>query len=315
MMTLYCAPSDSDPIDDEANKLLLKADLYRAFDNRAFVIIPKPSPNSSNSGPLLSTTTTTTTTTAVPAIAAESTTARPQSYRFVAHVLTGTPEACDFATLYQNVSIQTHYMNILKPELLFARFALALFPLLRGFLDSKIRRHLAVIEKNKVNFKWMNFSDYKTYQAARDISVSGSKKRRGGASSQNGGPNDELDDKGDVNEDDVYEERWRRRSASRKRWLSDYDRCRLSYCDREDYDRGRSRNRDIWEEDDALEEDDVNADVEDLPGLSHSFSTSGSNEGNAGIDPLKEESQAGQNRSGPKDSTFAYPGLMNVTAE
>ncbi|KAI0114050.1 hypothetical protein GGR51DRAFT_476271 [Nemania sp. FL0031] len=112
-----------------------------------------------------------------------------------------------------------------------------------------------------------------------------SRKRRDSPSSQDGGPNDELDDEGDVNEDDAYEERWGRRSASRKRWLSNYDRCRLSYYDiseeddEEDYNRGRSRNRDIWEEDDAWEGDNVDADVEDLPG---------STEGNTRMDPLGE---------------------------
>ncbi|KAI1125654.1 hypothetical protein F5Y10DRAFT_246523 [Nemania abortiva] len=264
-MRLYCTPSAPVPINDQANTLLLKADLHRAFNNRAFVIIPKPSSSFSNSGPPLLTITTTTVTTAVPAIAAELTTAKPHPSIFAAHVLSGTPEARDFATLYHNVSIQTHYMTMLKPELFFARFAWALFPLLRNFLESKIHRHLVVIEKNKVNFKWMNSSDYKIYQSAQDASVRGSRKRRGGPSSQDEG----LNDKGDVNDEDVYEERWRRRSASRKRWLSNYDRCRLSYRDMSEEGHG---------EDDALEEDDVDADVEDLSGLSYSFRTPGLNE-------------------------------------
>ncbi|KAI0448794.1 hypothetical protein F5B21DRAFT_518673 [Xylaria acuta] len=152
------------------------ANVRVAFDNRLFVIVPKPSAGSFSSGFPLSTSI-----------------AEPPAASLIL-----TPEARDFANLYQNVSIQTKYINALSPEFLFAHFAWALFPYLRKFLlESKFADTLWLPKKKK-----------------KGESASASKKRRGGPSNQDGEPDDK---------DDAYEERWKRRSTSRERGLFDYD--------------------------------------------------------------------------------------------
>ncbi|KAI0105504.1 hypothetical protein GGR51DRAFT_560351 [Nemania sp. FL0031] len=211
-MRRYCNISTGTAIDDEANMLSLMANLRVAFDNCLFVIIPKPSAGSSSLSRPLSTST-----------------AEPRPHAFAVHVLSTTPEARDFASLYRNVSIQTKYIKALSPEFLFARFSWALFPYLRGFLESSVCRHLTIIEKDKIDLTnvWMNSRQYKRHQAVRGEGVSESKKRRRSLSSQDGGPDG-----------------WKRRSASRER--------RPFYW--EDSDRGRSRHRYMLDEDDANEE-------------------------------------------------------------
>ncbi|KAJ8129197.1 hypothetical protein O1611_g4435 [Lasiodiplodia mahajangana] len=147
-MSLYCNISTDSTIDDEANMVSLMANIRVAFDNCSFVIVPKPSA------------------------------ADPRLYAFAAHILSTTPEARDFADLYQNVSIQTKYINALSPEFLFARFAWALFPYLQKFVfESTVSRNLAVIEKNEANprNKWMNSRRYKKRRIARGESTPGLK--------------------------------------------------------------------------------------------------------------------------------------------
>ncbi|KAI1427090.1 hypothetical protein F5Y12DRAFT_738602 [Xylaria sp. FL1777] len=278
-MGAYCNISTGAAIDDNANEIWLMAHIHASFNNRLFVIVPKPSAGSSRSANPPAASLNSDFPLALPA--------EPRPYAFATHVLSTTPEARDFAHLYQNVSIQTQYINALSPEFLFARFAWALFPYLRKFiLESKVRRHLIVIEQNEVHpkHKWMNSQEYKTYQAKKSNNASGSRKRQG-PSNQDG----ELDD--------AYEERQKRYSTSRERGLFDYD--------WENSDHGRSRHRDMWSE------SDTDTGAEDLPGLSHSFSTTGSNEGIVEIDP-SEEPQARQNRSLSKHDASTYTDRATV---
>ncbi|KAI1201854.1 hypothetical protein F5X97DRAFT_267954 [Nemania serpens] len=231
-MGRYCRISTGITINDQANMLSLMANIQVAFDNRLFVIIPKPSASSLSSdfpsSPSIA---------EPPTLLPPKPTAESRPYAFAAHILSTTPEACDFANLYHNVSIHTKYINAVSPEFLFTRFAWALFSYLRKFLrESTVSRHLVIMDKNKVHpgNKWMSSQQYKTFQATRGESASGSKRRRGGPSYQDGEPNDE---------DDAYEERWKRRSASRERECSDYD--------WDSSDRGRSRYRDMSSESDT----------------------------------------------------------------
>ncbi|KAI1124951.1 hypothetical protein F5Y10DRAFT_19143 [Nemania abortiva] len=232
-MRRYCHTSAGMKIDDKANMLSLMAHFRVAFDNHLFIIIPKPSAGSPSSSLSLSTT-----------IAEPTSRAEPRPYAFATHFLSNIPEACDFANLYHNVSIQTKYINTLSREFLFARFAWALFSCLRGFLlESTVCRHLVVSEGNKVTNKWMNSQQYKKHLALRGESVPTSKRRRGDLNSQN-----RLSD----GEDNAYEER-KRHSARRESVLSNYD--------WGSSDRGRSIHRDTPSEPDA----DADTD-EDLPG-------------------------------------------------
>ncbi|KAI8946877.1 hypothetical protein F4801DRAFT_562957 [Xylaria longipes] len=146
-MQRYRPPSSGAKIDDPANIIPFMVHIHRALDNNLFVIIPKPSASSPSSGPpLLSTTT------AEPTAAAE-----PRPHIFAAHVLSGTLEACEFAGLCHNRSIQTRFITKLQPEFHFARFAHALFPYLRDFLlESTCPRYLTVIEKtNPIKNGWI----------------------------------------------------------------------------------------------------------------------------------------------------------------
>lgn len=159
------------------------ADLHLLFDQRRFVVVPKP----------LSSSPTT-------------------SYALAIHVLGYDEECCELSDLYQNVTLQPEYARIIGREFLFARFAWALFSFVRNFLDVPIRRHLAVITKSSAQAhqslprpqrQWMDATEYKAHLHQRGESMSGSRKRRSSQISQ---------DESDGNtEDDAYQERWQRR--------------------------------------------------------------------------------------------------------
>ncbi|KAJ8128052.1 hypothetical protein O1611_g5583 [Lasiodiplodia mahajangana] len=253
--------------------------IRRALDENLFVIIPKPS--ASLGPPLLPTTTAGPTTTI----------AEPRPHVFAAHILSSTLEACEFAGLYHNRSIQTKLISKLQPEFLFARFAHALFPYLRDFLlESTCPRDLTVIEKNKRIEKWMSPLQYIKYQKDMGQSFCGEKRLRSAPCNQD----EELND-----EDNIYEERWKQRNASRERWLSEYGRdlCNMSEEDDwEDYNRGRSRHRDMW--------------GTGVPGLSDPFSTLGPNEVNAETDLSEEEPVVKEN-----DASTYLSGLANAIVE
>ncbi|KAI0103812.1 hypothetical protein GGR51DRAFT_242287 [Nemania sp. FL0031] len=199
-MQRYCPITSGPKIDDPSNTIPFMVHIHRALDNNLFVIIPKPSASSPSLDPPVSSTTA----------------AEPRPHTFAVHVISGAPEACEFAYLYHNRSIQPKFIAKLQPEFLFARFAHALFPYLRYFLfELTCPRHLTVIEKNEPIEKWMSSLQYTEYQIDREQSFCGYKRRRSAPSDQD----EELND-----EDDICEERWRQRSASRERWLSEYGR-------------------------------------------------------------------------------------------
>ncbi|GAP87145.1 putative endoglucanase type c [Rosellinia necatrix] len=200
----YCAISTANDINDPSNKMLLMANLHRAFVSPLFVIVPKPSAGSSGSGsPSIST--------------ASPTSNKLQPHAFVNHVISNVPEALDLADLYHNRSMQSKYFNLLKREFLFARFAWAVFLYLRKFTRVFTeRRQFIIVDGDNHVSKWITSKEFAKLRETRGESVNRSRKRRG-LSNQDREP----DDEDYVHEDDEYEEGWRRRSASWESWPSD----------------------------------------------------------------------------------------------
>ncbi|KAI0570125.1 hypothetical protein TUN199_11183 [Pyrenophora tritici-repentis] len=99
--------SSTSSIDDTGNAMLLQASLYIAFNRPRFVFVPKPSGNDGG-------------------------------MRLVLHLL---EPSAEFAHLYHNRELQQSDVDI---EILFARFAWTLFPLLEAFLSCKKDRRLTV---------------------------------------------------------------------------------------------------------------------------------------------------------------------------
>ncbi|KAI0533552.1 hypothetical protein GGR58DRAFT_486156 [Xylaria digitata] len=275
----YCEISTTNDINDPANKMLLMANIHWAFDRPLFVIVPKPSSGFSGSDSPTSTSLPTSKN-------------KPQQYAFVTHVISTVPEARDFTDLCHNRSMQPKYFNMLRREFLFARFAWALFLYLRKFIQvSTARLELIIVDEDNYVSKSITGKQFAKLRETSGESINGSRKRRG-LSNQDGELNDE---------DDAYEERRRRRIASRESWPSDYD-CDDYDC--EDINRGRPMHRGISSDSDT---------DEDLPGLSCSFNTSGSNESNALID--LPESQVKQDRSDPKNNASTHSDLTNAIIE
>lgn len=104
---------NSESVDNPANALLLRADLHIAFDKPSFVFVPKPSD--------------------------------VESQQFVLHLLEPSRE---FESLYHNRAMQSLGVSV---ELLFARLAWTIFPLVAGFLKGKIRRRLRLSTISKDN--------------------------------------------------------------------------------------------------------------------------------------------------------------------
>ncbi|GAP86892.1 putative conserved hypothetical protein [Rosellinia necatrix] len=269
-------------IDHQSNKILLLAHLHWAFDRSLFVVVPKPSAGPSTPGPQSSTSTLS------PRI-------KRQQYAFAAHVLSDNNEASDFRDKYHNFPLQPKYSKQFKHEFLFARFAWALFPYLTHFVyrsDSATTRNFMVLEGDDYVSKSMTGLEYVNFREKRGQGKIGSRKRPGDSMNQNREPADE-DDENDAYKDDVYEERWGQRSASRERWLSRYDSDYEDDCDCEDDRRGRPRHPRV--------SSDLDSQAEDLPALSSSsYTAAGSNES---TDLLTEdEPQARQEMTGLKKS-------------
>ncbi|KAK1914307.1 hypothetical protein P3342_007553 [Pyrenophora teres f. teres] len=99
--------SSTSSMDDTANAMLLQASLHLAFDRPRFVFVPKPSGND-------------------------------DGMRLVLHLL---EPSAEFAHLYHNRELHPTDVGV---EMLFARFAWTLFPLLEPFLSCNQDRRLTV---------------------------------------------------------------------------------------------------------------------------------------------------------------------------
>lgn len=161
------------------------ADLHLLFDQRRFVLVPKISRSSPT-----------------------------PAYALAIHVLDNSDESGERSDLYQNATLQPEYARVISRECLFARFAWALFPFLRNFLDVPIRRRLAVITRTdapadqarmRPRPRWMTHAEYRAHLHQRGESLNGSRKRRSSQISQ--------DESGGVRDDDASTERRGRRSS------------------------------------------------------------------------------------------------------
>ncbi|KAI0190260.1 hypothetical protein EV127DRAFT_340158 [Xylaria flabelliformis] len=174
------------PIDDEANKITLMSHIRSTFDDRTFVIVPKPSSRSPGSKSPSSTPT--------------ASTADHQPHEFAVHVIsTCSKPAVQFADFYHNLTIQPQYIHTVRREFLFARFAWAIFPLLRQFLDSRLDRYLLVTVDGELRPRSMHPRQYKKYM---DENLVMSRKRQYESDTSCA--------------DSAYVKRWRQHSASRE---------------------------------------------------------------------------------------------------
>jgi hypothetical protein len=124
-------------MDDTANAMFLTASLHIAFDRPRFVFVPKPS---SDDGKM----------------------------RLVLHLL---EPSAEFEHLYHNRELHQSDVGV---EMLFARFAWTLFPLLDAFLSCKESRRLAV--RAALNDQILS-RGYFTAAACERFSMSSSRKR------------------------------------------------------------------------------------------------------------------------------------------
>ncbi|TRX91337.1 hypothetical protein FHL15_007759 [Xylaria flabelliformis] len=162
-------------IDDNRNIVRLSSNFHRLFDQRLFVIAPKPvtvSPDPPSSDPQPPTST-----------------AKDRSYAFAVHVLNNDGAAREFAQSYHNVPIHTQYRKGICREFLFARFAYNVFPLLRDFFNPELPREVIVYKENMHSTESWTSKQYEDYLADKGESIArchiGSKKRRAGSGSQN----------------------------------------------------------------------------------------------------------------------------------
>ncbi|KAI1175098.1 hypothetical protein F4777DRAFT_551900 [Nemania sp. FL0916] len=135
-MARYIPGRNTNPHDGLGNLVTLQATFYRLFKQGRFIMVPKPS--SKVPGP-------------EPSRALSPTpTAPARPHALTIHVLTGDNESKEFADLYQNSAIQTKHAMNMSRELLFARFAWALFPLVQhSFMNSTSDRWLALANKDQ----------------------------------------------------------------------------------------------------------------------------------------------------------------------
>lgn len=106
--------SSAHTLDDLSNVLLLRADLHLAFDKSKFVFVPKPSFTSENP-------------------------------RLVTHLF---EESDELEHLYHNCALRSLGLSI---EMLFARLAWTIFPLLEGFIGRDERRRLLLTKDNAIS--------------------------------------------------------------------------------------------------------------------------------------------------------------------
>jgi HNH endonuclease len=129
-------------IDDLSNALLLRTDLHIAFDKPKFVFVPKPS-------------------------------ADPEYPQLVTHLL---EPSAELEYLYHNRRLQSMHSSI---QVLFARFAWSIFPLLDGFLTCRVRRRLLlaneIVEESAVGDGFVSWEKCAQFSRKRSRSP---KKRR-----------------------------------------------------------------------------------------------------------------------------------------
>ena len=111
---------DVDGIDDTQNSMLLRSDAHTIYDQKKFVIVPKP----------------------------VSTTSQELSY--VAHVLTP-GVSFQLIKLYHNVALQQ--LTGIATEFLFARLAWTFFSFSRVFLQPGVKRILCICEDGQTKTK------------------------------------------------------------------------------------------------------------------------------------------------------------------
>ncbi|KAK7731575.1 hypothetical protein SLS53_008739 [Cytospora paraplurivora] len=174
---------------DVANLALLRADIHNLLDNHHFGIVPKPSSSSSSSS-------------------TNDQDSDGNSFAFAVHVLKDDATSRELCALYQNVAIAQAGVDRARPEFLLARFAWAIFSHLQTFLYSPVRRHLAVIIRDEnqpsiTQIKLMDGREVTGVLASRGLTRSGSRKRSSSQITQ---------DEGNLESEDLYQERWERRS-------------------------------------------------------------------------------------------------------
>jgi hypothetical protein len=147
-------------MDDTGNAMLLQASLHIAFDRPRFVFVPKPSGNDGG-------------------------------MRLVLHLL---EPSAEFEYLYHNRELHQSDVGV---EMLFARFAWTLFPLLEAFLSCKEDRRLTV---RTTSHAQILDRGYFTAAACERFSISSTRKRS--VSPKKRKPDEDAIDSNGVN--DVY---------------------------------------------------------------------------------------------------------------
>ncbi|EGX87738.1 hypothetical protein CCM_09360 [Cordyceps militaris CM01] len=168
---------NSDSAHNIANVLLLRADLHIAFDKPGFVFVPKPSISG-------------------------------ESQKFVFHCVEPSPE---FGYLYHNRVTQGLRVS---EELLFARLAWSIFPLLSSFLKSKIPRRLCLRSSND-NGRTATGPFFASAEQCEDLLTKGNKSRNA-SPKKRGRPEDCVQeaDTDSLQEGEYQRSRKRRRSSS-----------------------------------------------------------------------------------------------------
>ncbi|KUI73476.1 hypothetical protein VM1G_08916 [Cytospora mali] len=138
-------------IKDAANLATMRSDLHSLFDSHRFAIVPKPSTTSTASS--------------------------SSSFALAMHVLR---EGSDgIVQLHHNVSIQPSSAATLSRHSLFARFALSIFTLAKGFVESPAPRYLSVtkLDESATKLEWMSGQQFAKYRDQKGDSRNGTKKR------------------------------------------------------------------------------------------------------------------------------------------
>lgn len=197
-MRLY-TKSVTGHIADEANLAILRADIHSLLDNHQIGIVPKPSPSPSPPSSL------------IPPVLDHG--PGRSSYAFAAHVLKDDDESREFCDLYHNIAIPQIGVERLRPEFLFTRFAWAMLSHLQTFLSSPTRRHVALTARNdtepgscETDLRWMNGKELTSHLATQGFTRSGSRTRKRSSSQM-------THDEGESNVD-AYIERWAGRCRS-----------------------------------------------------------------------------------------------------
>jgi hypothetical protein len=292
--------SGNHSINHISNRMTIRHDLHQIWDSYKFILVPKRG-------------------------------------RFVVHVLfAAEAEDCEFAAAWHNKSVNTHELLGKPEEYLFAKFAQAIFMLLKPFITSFVRRRVARLQTNLdaegreesfvVNTQWLSgaqLEDAYSGGGSRSASASSNKKR---SRSQQA----DTDESGGDDDDDWYERNIRHQTRGSfeedeiaEAWYQNM------LTAEEEENRGRPRERrplrprqsHVNNSIDAdTDEGQINfarwcgdemgraaesggeSDMEGLPNLSRSFTTSGSNKSSTLLDPPMV-GEMGQNGAGN-----GYPG-------